>query len=189
MFNSNDFKVFDDPTLEGRLKKIREIIDPKFEIIGEELIKKYQPQFDEQLYVHVAKHARRHKNPPPDTWFAISTNKRGYKALPHIEIGLWPESFYLNLSFLAEIDDRQLVVDKLKTLKLYNEKLQISNDHTTSAMNELTEESLQHSLDKYLRTKNKDLVIGFRYSKDSFNYQTMEKDYSIIFDIFSEYNI
>ena len=38
--------------------------------------------------MHVAKHARRSVNPPIDTWVAFAPNKRGYKMLPHFQIGL-----------------------------------------------------------------------------------------------------
>lgn len=36
MFDKNDFEVFNDDTLSGRLELIRKNLDPKFEILGQD---------------------------------------------------------------------------------------------------------------------------------------------------------
>jgi len=85
MYQDQDFRVWDDQTLPGRLGKIRAQIDPKFQQTVTELV----PVFAElavPIYDHISLHRRRSKNPPPDTWVAFSTSKRGYKMLPHIEV-------------------------------------------------------------------------------------------------------
>ena len=40
------------------------------------------------VYVHVAKHARRTVNPPPETWAAFSHEARGYKKTPHFALAV-----------------------------------------------------------------------------------------------------
>lgn len=187
MFNSDDFKVFDDPTLAGRLGKIKEIIDPKFESLGESLLDQYQEQFQQQLYVHIAQHIRRHKNPPTDTWMAISTNKRGYKALPHIEIGFWPECIFSNISFLTEIENRKDVVDRLNEVISYDRNLGISTDHTQSQLQPLTKENFEAATQRYLKVKSADLVIGYTYDKESFDNETILNDLPVLFDLLGKF--
>ena len=77
MFNDSDFQVFDDLTLAGRMAGIRAEIDPKFEVLAPLVIETLG--FQTPIYAHVAKHLRRHKNPPMNTWVAFSTNKRVIK--------------------------------------------------------------------------------------------------------------
>lgn len=188
MFNSDDFKVFEDPTLEGRLDKIRKVIDPKFEVMGADLLQKYQANFDEQLYVHIAKHLRRHKNPPPDTWFAISTNKRGYKAYPHIEIGFWPECIFTNISFLTEMTSRTEIIKILNKSISFDNNLGISNEHTKSSLEPMTKEKFAQATKRYLEVKSADLVIGFTYKKDSFDNEVMLNELPVLFNLLRQFN-
>ncbi|KRO03559.1 hypothetical protein IV54_GL000008 [Levilactobacillus paucivorans] len=113
MYEDQDFRVFEDQTLPGRLGKIREQIDPKFMITVAAL----QPVFATlavPIYDHVSKHLRRTKNPPTDTWVAFSTSKRGYKMLPHLEIGFWDDRFFIWLAVLQEAKNRQALLSSLK---------------------------------------------------------------------------
>ncbi|MFC6274823.1 DUF1054 family protein [Levilactobacillus tangyuanensis] len=113
MYQDQDFRVFNDPTLPGRLGKIQSEIDPKFLKTAADL----QPVFAElamPIYEHVSLHRRRTKNPPTDTWVAFSTSKRGYKMLPHIEIGFWDDRFFIWLAVLQEAKNRQALLSQLK---------------------------------------------------------------------------
>lgn len=113
MYQDQDFHVWDDKTLPGRLGKIREQIDPKFLATVTDL----EPVFAGlamPIYHHVSLHRRRTKNPPVDTWVAFSTSKRGYKMLPHIEIGFWDDRFFIWLTVLQEAKNRQALLSSLK---------------------------------------------------------------------------
>jgi len=113
MYQDQDFHVWDDQTLPGRLGKIRAQIDPKFAQTVTELA----PVFAElavPIYDHISQHRRRSKNPPPDTWVAFSTSKRGYKMLPHIEVGFWNDRFFIWLAVLQEAKNRQALLSRLK---------------------------------------------------------------------------
>ncbi|MGR3742025.1 DUF1054 family protein [Companilactobacillus sp. DQM5] len=187
MFNSKDFEVFQDPTLNGRLEKIKEIIDPKFEKFGNDLLKEYQKDFSKDLYIHIAKHLRRHKNPPPDTWFAISMNKRGYKAYPHLELGFWPDCFFTNISFLTELSDRKQIVEILNDNIQFNKGLGISGDHTNSDLELMDKKNFKKIVNRYLNVKSADLVIGFKYERESFLNEEMINNLPILFDILNKF--
>ncbi|MCH4124313.1 MAG: DUF1054 domain-containing protein [Levilactobacillus sp.] len=112
MYGEQDFRVWDDTTLPGRLGKIKAQIDPKFQATVTDL----KPVFAKlavPIYDHISQHRRRSKNPPPDTWVAFSTSKRGYKMLPHIEIGFWDDRFFIWLAVLQEAKNRQALLSSL----------------------------------------------------------------------------
>lgn len=114
MYLNSDFDIFNDTTLAGRLEKIKTQIDPKFMAT----VTAVQPQLATivgPVYAHVAQHRRRSKNPPPDTWVAWSTSKRGYKMLPHLELGLWDDRLFIWLVVLQEVRQRQATVARVST--------------------------------------------------------------------------
>lgn len=131
VYLDQDFTIFADPTLAGRLAKIKTILDPKFLSTVADL----QPELAQlgvPVYAHVALHRRRTKNPPPDSWVAISTSKRGYKMLPHLEIGLWDDRLYIWLVVLQEAQERQAVLSRVKatTVAQLPQDFKLANDHT-----------------------------------------------------------
>ena len=97
-----DFEIFNDQTLAGRMHLIKTVIDPKFEQVAPTIIASLQTPSEPPFYAHVAKHLRRFKNPPVDTWVAFSQNKRSYKAWPHFELGLWPDRLFIYFDILDE---------------------------------------------------------------------------------------
>ena len=78
-FTEKDFEVFGIPTFPERMQAIKEQVRPKLTALGAQL----QPSLNElvrsEVYPHVAKHARRTVNPPPETWVAFGPSARGYK--------------------------------------------------------------------------------------------------------------
>ncbi|WP_341779616.1 DUF1054 family protein [Levilactobacillus sp. HBUAS70063] len=134
MYHDQDFHVFDDPTLPGRLGKIRQYLDPKFAATVADLAPVFA-RLSMPIYDHISQHRRRSKNPPPDTWVAFSTSKRGYKMLPHIEIGFWDDRFFIWLAVLQEAKDRQALLSSLKeelVLQLPAD-FECGGDHTDKA--------------------------------------------------------
>ncbi|USS84466.1 DUF1054 domain-containing protein [Fructilactobacillus myrtifloralis] len=106
MFTDSDFEVFAEPTLPGRMAQIRSELDPKFEQVAPALLA-ILAETGETWYAHVAQHRMRTTNPPENTWIAFSTNKRGYKMLPHFELGLWADRLYLYLAVESNMKPRQ----------------------------------------------------------------------------------
>src|SRR5690606_10184335 len=88
-FTQEDFDVFAIEGLEARMNGIKQQIRPKLEWLGQYFAPTLTMATGEEMFAHVAKHARRTINPPNDTWVAWANDKRGYKKHPHFQIGLW----------------------------------------------------------------------------------------------------
>jgi len=161
MFDKKDFEVFNDTTLSGRLSLIKTNLDPKFEVFGSKLQKWLEEEYQQQFFLKIAKHQRRTKNPPPDTWLAINQDKKGYKKTPHVEFGLWPDRYFITFSLLADIRNRSAYYPILKKYQtqIIAEGWGVSNDHTSSLLKPASE--LPNVIAHYEKVKSSDLVIGF----------------------------
>ncbi len=120
-FNDSDFNVFQTQGLDERMEQIISQIRPKLESLGNKYAEELTVLTGEEMFFHVAKHARRTVNPPKDTWVAFAPNKRGYKMLPHFQIGLWETHVFLwfALIYEAPIKDAygQLILKNLNKIK------------------------------------------------------------------------
>ncbi|WP_125707998.1 DUF1054 family protein [Companilactobacillus zhongbaensis] len=185
MFSQKDFLVFNDDTLTGRLDLIKEKIDPSFEKIGSDLLAALEKKYQEKFYMKIAKHQRRTNNPPPDTWLAISQDKRGYKKNPHVELGLWPDRYFVTFSLLADVYDRQEFYPLLESIsdRIVGSDLGVSNDHTAPEL--LDSGAFPDVLERYKSVKSSDLVIGFDLMADSSVVAAGGFD-SLLFDRFME---
>lgn len=113
-FNDNDFDVFQIPGLEPRMEMLIERVRPKLETIGAELAPYLTELCGEEMFVHVAKHARRTVNPPIDTWVAWASSKRGYKALPHFEVGLFGTHLFVIFAIIYESPNKAAFAEGLE---------------------------------------------------------------------------
>ncbi|WP_278552172.1 DUF1054 family protein [Companilactobacillus farciminis] len=167
MFDKNDFKVFEDMTLSGRLDLIKTNLDPKFEVFGSDLLKHLEDEYQQKFFMKIAKHQRRTKNPPPDTWLAINQDKKGYKKTPHLEFGLWPDRYFITFSLLADIRDRQKYYPILEKYQdqIIEEGWGVSNDHTSSKL--LPALDFEKVIAHYQKVKSSDLVVGFELLNSS----------------------
>ncbi|MBO9599981.1 MAG: DUF1054 domain-containing protein [Cohnella sp.] len=113
-FTNEDFSVFEIDGLEPRMNALIETVRPKLHQLGDRLSGYLGKLCGEPMFPHVAKHARRTINPPNDTWVAYANNKRGYKAYPHYQIGLWSTHVFVQFAIIyecplkAEFADRAL---------------------------------------------------------------------------------
>ncbi|WP_419872970.1 DUF1054 domain-containing protein [Candidatus Pristimantibacillus sp. PTI5] len=105
-FTQADFDVFGIEGLEERMAAIQNQIQPKFRAIGEQLSVDAAVHAGNEMHLHVARHARRKVNPPKDTWLAICSNKRGYKAHPHFQLGLFDDHLFLWLALIYEVPNK-----------------------------------------------------------------------------------
>ncbi|UZJ77308.1 YktB family protein [Fictibacillus sp. KU28468] len=101
-FKESDFKVFAIGGLEARMEKLIERVRPKLEALGSHFAAELSSLTGEEMFFHVAKHARRTVNPPNDTWVAFSSSKRGYKKLPHFQIGLFETHVFIWFAIIYE---------------------------------------------------------------------------------------
>ena len=105
-FTQDDFDVFSIDGLENRMKAIQENIQPKLEFLGEHFAPTLSALTGDEIFYHVAKHARRSVNPPNDTWVAFANNKRGYKKHPHFQIGLWKTHVFIWFAMIYEAPNK-----------------------------------------------------------------------------------
>ncbi|MBD3106873.1 DUF1054 domain-containing protein [Bacillus sp. AGMB 02131] len=101
-FTEQDFNVFEIEGLESRMEALIETIRPKLNELGLHFSQELSILSGDEIFPHVAKHARRTINPPKDTWVAFAPNKRGYKMMPHFQIGLWGTHLFIWYAVIYE---------------------------------------------------------------------------------------
>ncbi|MFD1484481.1 DUF1054 family protein [Lacticaseibacillus baoqingensis] len=164
MFERKDFEVFDDRTLIGRLGRIRSELDPKFEKAGSLLAAQCVQAGLPQQTVHIAKHARRHKNPPVDTWLALSANPRGYKMVPHIELGFWDDRLFLWVALLQESKPQTPNWARVtQAVMALPAGFELSGDHTKKAAIPVTEAALAAQTKRFETVKSGEWLVGKTY--------------------------
>src|SRR3954462_14851465 len=110
-FTTEDFNVFLIDGLEARMEALKNTIRPKLEQLGEYFAPTISAITDDEMFIHVAKHARRTINPPKDTWVAFSNNSRGYKMLPHFQIGMWNTHLFIWFAVIYEAPQKNVIAE------------------------------------------------------------------------------
>ncbi|HJV45680.1 MAG TPA: DUF1054 domain-containing protein [Bacillota bacterium] len=105
-FTDEDFNVFTLDGLDNRMNGIKQVLRPKLEHLGSYFSPLLSTLSGDEMFYHVAKHARRTVNPPKDTWVAWAANKRGYKMLPHFQVGLWRTHLFVWFAIIYEAQAR-----------------------------------------------------------------------------------
>ncbi|WP_242143547.1 MULTISPECIES: YktB family protein [unclassified Bacillus cereus group] len=182
-FQSADFAVFSVDGLERRMNAIKTHIQPKLETLGEQFSHYLSDQTGEPFFYHVAKHARRKVNPPNDTWVAFSTNKRGYKMLPHFQIGLWGTHAFIYFGLIYECPQKEVAAHAL--LEHLNDlKTNIPNDfvwsidHTKPDVlphDTLESKDLQKIIERLATVKKAELLVGIHIAPEEFSSMTNEQ--------------
>ncbi|MBR7553536.1 YktB family protein [Allobacillus sp. GCM10007491] len=116
-FEQQDFDVFTIDGLEERMEALRNRVSTKLELIANHLEPDLSSLSGDEMFVHVAKHARRTKNPPNDTWAALASSKRGYKKLPHFQIGMWESHVFIWFAVIYESPIKEGLAEQLKKHK------------------------------------------------------------------------
>ncbi len=168
-FTQQDFETFHINGLEERMEAIQSRIQPKFQIIGQELTDYLSVQLGNEMYLHIAKHARRTVNPPNDTWLAIADNKRGYKKHPHFQVGLFDDHVFIWLALIYELDNKQAIassfLNNYNSIKTLPDNYVVSLDHTKKDAISLQELDRSH-LERFRDVKKAEFLIGQHIAKD-----------------------
>jgi uncharacterized protein YktB (UPF0637 family) len=164
-FTQQDFETFAIDGLDERMKAIRERIQPKFKVIGEILKDDLSILVGSEMFLHIAKHARRTKNPPKDTWLAISHNKRGYKSHPHFQVGLFDDHVFIWLAYIYELPNKQKFaqkfLDHVNTIKkIIPNDFVISLDHTKKDAQLMKEIDIEKALIRFRDVKKAEFLVG-----------------------------
>lgn len=162
-FEHNDFASFQIEGLPERMEAIQTRIQPKFKIIGTELTDHLATSLGNEMFLHIARHARRSVNPPNDTWLAIADDKRGYKKHPHFQVGLYDDHLFIWLAFIYELPQKGKIAEKflsrIEELHALPADFVVSLDHMKKdalPIQELTEKNLIRFRD----VKKAEFLIG-----------------------------
>lgn len=163
-FTKTDFETFHIEGLYPRMEVIQQRIQPKFHEIGSILTDDLTAMVGSEMYLHIARHARRTVNPPQDTWLAIAGNKRGYKKHPHFQVGLWDDRVFIWLAYIYELPEKVKIaksflknIDKIKSLP---NDFVISLDHMKKDATSINEIDLNAALERFRDVKKAEFLIG-----------------------------
>ncbi|MFJ8261675.1 YktB family protein [Rummeliibacillus sp. NPDC094406] len=173
-WTNKDFEVFTTPGLEQRMSALIKNVRPKFEELGITFSTYFSSKIGEEFYPHVAKHARRKVNPPIDSWVAFAPNKRGYKALPHFEIGLFKSHIFILLCAIYEAPTKKEIANNLlnnvNSFDELPETFFITGDHFDPNGIPLVDAMKDGSLEKLLTrlrdVKKGEFMIGLQLPKE-----------------------
>lgn len=167
-FTKEDFDCFLIDGLVPRMQAIRERIQPKFQAISDEIIHDIAVQTGNEMFLHIARHARRKVNPPADTWMSFCHNKRGYKQHPHFQIGLYDDRVFIWFALIYEAPNKSAIASRLlkqqkKLFKDLPKSLSLSMDHMNkdyTPLAKLTARDITLALERFRDVKSAELLIG-----------------------------
>lgn len=166
-WTNQDFDVFQINGLEQRMDALISFVRPKFNVLGEDFSTYFSSKLGEEFYPHVAKHARRTVNPPKDSWVAFAPYKRGYKSLPHFQIGLWGTHLFIVLAIIYEAPQKNKFAERLLANKTLFDALPndfiVSDDHMSPLAMPLSEaksEQLEQYLVRLRDIKKGEFLVG-----------------------------
>jgi uncharacterized protein YktB (UPF0637 family) len=105
-FNTADFEVFKIEEFNERMAQLYAIVRPKLLRLGDELAPQLARKLHLELFAHVAKHARRTINPPPETWCAFGPSAKGYKRYPYLGLCISRCGLHARVVVKPEADHR-----------------------------------------------------------------------------------
>lgn len=113
-FVRDDFKVFGIPTFAERMRAIKERVRPHLIDLGEQLQSGLNRLAQGEVFPHVAKHARRTVNPPPETWVAFGPSPRGYKKFGYFGLAISQGGLHTRIVVKDEAENRARMSKLLK---------------------------------------------------------------------------
>lgn len=166
-WNKEDFDLFTIDGLENRMNALKTLVQPKFTLLGQHFSDQLSAHGTDEFFPHVARHARRTVNPPTDSWVAFASSKRGYKALPHFQIGLWKTHLFVIIAVIYENPDKKGIAERLEnnidTLMKLPQDYLISGDHLkpdAMPINEIGNQGTEKLLDRLKHVKKAEFLIG-----------------------------
>ncbi|SJZ83577.1 Uncharacterized protein YktB, UPF0637 family [Pilibacter termitis] len=178
MFLEKDFQVFDIEGLDSRMTAIRANIQPVFQAFWEEFAPKIAREMNEEEFIHIAQHRRRTTYAPENTWSAISTSKRGYKAQPHFQLGIWKDYVFMYLSMIDQPKNEKEIANcllgNIHLLKQLPSDFVYSKDHMVSDYFPI-DEQLEQAILRFRDVKKGEFEIGRVILRNDSIWQNEEK--------------
>lgn len=166
-FKANDFKAFTVDGLDNRMEALNKHVRPQLHELGEYFSQYLEATTGEVFYPHVAKHARRSVNPPKDTWVAFAINNRGYKMLPHFQIGLFENQLFVMYGVMHEAKDKaqrvKVFEEQFQTLKNLPSDYSLSLDHMSQEKTyiaNMSDDDIQSAIDRVKKVKKGELFVA-----------------------------
>ncbi|TWT04765.1 YktB family protein [Planomicrobium sp. CPCC 101079] len=165
-WNEYDFEVFETPGLEERMEALIQRVRPKFEELGKDYSSFFSGKTGDEFFPHVAKHLRRTVNPPKDSWVAFAPYKRGYKAVPHFQIGLWESHVFIILAVIYEAPGKSKMAEQLLKTEIIHslpDDFVIAGDHMkpeATSLDQLSQEEIEKLVIRLRDVKKGEFVIG-----------------------------
>jgi uncharacterized protein YktB (UPF0637 family) len=119
-FTAVDFEVFKVEGFSERMQQIYEHVRPKLIRLGDELAPELARRLHMEFFPHVAKHARRTVNPPPETWAAFGPSPKGYKRYGYLALCISGAGLHARTVVKAEADHRP---EMAQIIKAHTEQL------------------------------------------------------------------
>ncbi|RXI98727.1 DUF1054 domain-containing protein [Anaerobacillus alkaliphilus] len=173
-FKQEDFDTFSLEGLEERMGAIQGRIQPKFKEIGEVLSGDLSAVSGNEMYLHIAKHARRTVNPPKDTWLAICHDKRGYKKHPHFQVGLFDDHVFIWFALIYEAPNKTSIAQNFlnnldEVYEVIPKDFVISLDHMKKdafQVKELDKQEFENMLVRFRDVKKAEFLVGRHIASD-----------------------
>ncbi|MBM7647273.1 uncharacterized protein YktB (UPF0637 family) [Bacillus ectoiniformans] len=191
-FTNNDFDVFTIDGLEPRMDALKSQIRPKLESLGDHFASDLSVLTGNEMFYHVAKHARRTVNPPNDTWVAFAPDKRGYKKHPHFQIGLWESHVFIWFAVIYEAPNKNQIGSSLernvqKLRQSIPRDFVWSDDHTKPGavkMSDLTDNELLHFFERLQTVKKAEILCGYHIPREEAVHLTGEELVNKVNEVF-----
>lgn len=191
-WTQQDFEVFETPGLEQRMELLINRVRPKFEQLGTTYSAFFSGKSGEEFFPHVAKHMRRTVNPPNDSWVAFAPHKRGYKAVPHFQIGLWESHIFVILAVIYEAPNKKVMAEELlksDILASLPKDFMLSGDHMkpeAESIADLEEADIEKLVTRLRDVKKGELVIGRHILRDDASAMSPEGFHAFVEKTFTE---
>lgn len=193
-FNHADFDVFTVAGLDERMEALKSTVRPKLEQLGTYFAPILTSMTGEEIFPHVAKHARRSVNPPDDTWVAFAANKRGYKKLPHFQIGLWNTHLFCWFAIIYEAPDKaefgKSLLDHFQEIKASIPNNFVWSDNhmkpDSISHHEMTDEDFTEMFERLIHIKKAEILCGIKLDRHDPTVKDGQKLAEQIEDAFSK---
>ena len=113
-FTRIDFEVFTVPGFNERMQQIYVHVRPKLLKLANNLAPELGRKLRLEFFPHVARHARRTVNPPPETWAAFGPSPRGYKRYGYLALCISSVGLQARAVVKSEADRRPAIAETLK---------------------------------------------------------------------------
>jgi uncharacterized protein YktB (UPF0637 family) len=120
-FTYDDFRVFRLQGFSARMGEIYARIRPRLLRLGDQLTPELARRMHMEFFPHVAKHARRTVNPPPETWAAFGPSPRGYKRYGYLALCISAAGVHARAVVKSEADQR---IEMAESIAAHSDDLQ-----------------------------------------------------------------